>query len=67
MINDHPLFRKELAHLLAACDDFEVVGQAASGGDGINLAVSLLRGRFCLSAHSRLERVVVDDLKNPAS
>jgi len=51
LIDDHPLFRKGLAQLFAACDDFEVVGQAASGREGINLAVSLAPQQVLLDLH----------------
>ncbi|HEX8540902.1 transcriptional regulator [Pseudomonas syringae] len=51
LIDDHPLFRKGLAQLFAASDDFEVVGQAASGREGINLAVSLAPQQVLLDLH----------------
>lgn len=51
LIDDHPLFRKGLAQLFGASDDFEVVGQAASGREGINLAVSLKPQQVLLDLH----------------
>ena len=51
LIDDHPLFRKGLAQLFGASDDFEVVGQAASGREGINLAVSLAPQQVLLDLH----------------
>lgn len=51
LIDDHPLFRKGLAQLFGASDDFEVVGQAASGREGINLAVSLAPHQVLLDLH----------------
>lgn len=51
LIDDHPLFRKGLAQLFAASDDFEVVGQAASGREGINLALSLAPQQVLLDLH----------------
>ncbi|AZP72483.1 response regulator [Pseudomonas poae] len=51
LIDDHPLFRKGLAQLFGASDDFEVVGQAASGREGINLAVSLTPQQVLLDLH----------------
>lgn len=51
LIDDHPLFRKGLAQLFDASDDFEVVGQAASGREGINLAVSLAPQQVLLDLH----------------
>lgn len=51
LIDDHPLFRKGLAQLFGASDDFEVVGQAASGREGINLTVSLTPQQVLLDLH----------------
>jgi len=51
LIDDHPLFRKGLAQLFAASDDFDVVGQAASGREGIELAVSLTPDLVLLDLH----------------
>ena len=41
LIDDHPLFRLGAAQLIAAQDDFEVIGEAAHCGDGVALADSL--------------------------
>jgi len=41
IIDDHPLFRKGLSQLLALSGNFGVVGEAASGQEGIELAKSL--------------------------
>lgn len=38
VIDDHPLFRKGVAQLLSLEDDFELIGEAESGKDGIELA-----------------------------
>ncbi|MVV52087.1 response regulator [Pseudomonas sp. PB120] len=51
LIDDHPLFRKGLAQLFGASDDYQVVGQAASGREGINLAVSLAPQQVLLDLH----------------
>lgn len=51
LIDDHPLFRKGLVQLFDASDDFEVVGQAASGREGINLALSLAPQQVLLDLH----------------
>lgn len=40
-IDDHPLFRKGLAQLLEMGDDMELIGEAASGKEGIALAKQL--------------------------
>lgn len=40
-IDDHPLFRKGLAQLLEMGDDLQLVGEAASGREGIVLAKEL--------------------------
>lgn len=41
LIDDHPLFRRGVAQLLAAETDFEVVGEAGDGESGIDLAATL--------------------------
>lgn len=41
IIDDHPLFRRGVSQLLGLADNFEVVGEAASGQEGIELARSL--------------------------
>lgn len=41
IIDDHPLFRRGVVQLLAMAPDFKVVGEAASGEEGIELALSL--------------------------
>jgi len=41
LIDDHPLFRLGASQLIAAQEDFEVVGEAAQFDDGVALAQSL--------------------------
>jgi two-component system nitrate/nitrite response regulator NarL len=41
LIDDHALFRKGLAQLIAMDDSFRVVGEAASGQEGVELAEEL--------------------------
>ena len=41
IIDDHPLFRNGLSQLLALSGSFEVIAEAASGQEGIELARSL--------------------------
>ena len=41
VVDDHPIVRQGLAALLATTADFEVVGQAADGVEGVALAASL--------------------------
>ena len=41
LIDDHPLFRRGVAQLLAAEPDFVVVGEAGDGETGIDLAATL--------------------------
>lgn len=41
IIDDHPLFRKGVAQLLAMDSVFELVGEAASGSEGYELALTL--------------------------
>jgi len=38
IIDDHPLFRKGVAQLLAMAPEFAIVGESASGQEGIDLA-----------------------------
>jgi len=41
IIDDHPLFRKGLTQLIQTAEEFEIVGEASGGKDGIALAHSL--------------------------
>ncbi len=41
IIDDHPLFRRGVSQLLGLADGFEIVGEAASGQEGIELAKRL--------------------------
>lgn len=41
IIDDHPLFRRGVVQLLAMAPNFKVVGEAASGEEGTELALSL--------------------------
>lgn len=41
VIDDHALFRRGLAQLIAMDDEFTVVGEAASGAEGIDLALRM--------------------------
>lgn len=41
VVDDHPLFRKGAGQLLEMDDAFELVGEAASGQEGIELAIGL--------------------------
>ena len=41
IVDDHPLFRKGVVQLIEEADDFEVVGEASSGEEGIALALRL--------------------------
>jgi two-component system nitrate/nitrite response regulator NarL len=38
IVDDHPLFRKGVIQLIQAAPEFRFVGEAASGGEGIELA-----------------------------
>ena len=63
LIDDHPLLRRGLAELLNACDDFQVIGTAANGLAGIELARELCPAMILLDLHmpgvSGLEAVKV--------
>jgi two-component system nitrate/nitrite response regulator NarL len=41
IIDDHPLFRKGVTQLIQAAPEFQLVGEAANGRDGIRLAHEL--------------------------
>jgi len=41
VIDDHPLFRKAILQLVAMTDDFQVVGEASNGREGLELAQEL--------------------------
>ena len=41
VVDDHPLFRKGAAQLLELDDEFQLIGEAASGAEGIDLAAQL--------------------------
>lgn len=41
IVDDHPLFRKGLAQLLQTLPDFHLVGEAASGEEGLAMACEL--------------------------
>jgi len=41
LVDDHPLFRRGVAQLIASQPDFEVVGEAASGEEGVALTHQL--------------------------
>lgn len=72
LIDDHPLLRRGLAELLNACDDFQVIGTAANGLAGIELARELCPAMILLDLHmpgmgglaalSELKRVQPDSL-----
>lgn len=41
IIDDHPLFRKGVTELLNSQSDFKIIGEAASGKDGLELSLKL--------------------------
>lgn len=41
MIDDHPLFRRGVLQLLSECEAFQTIGEASSGGEGLQLAADL--------------------------
>lgn len=51
LIDDHPLFRRGLAGMFADSEDFELVGQACGGREGIELARRVLPGMILLDLH----------------
>lgn len=68
LIDDHPLFRRGLAGMFSCSGDFEVVGEASSGREGIELARRLRPGVVLLDLHmpglSGLQ--VLDEIKQMA-
>ena len=42
LVDDHPLFREGVAHILRAEPDIEIVGQGATADDALRLACTLL-------------------------
>ncbi len=53
IVDDHPLFRKGVAQLLALDPAFELVGEAASGAGGYELALSLKPDLILLDLNMR--------------
>jgi len=53
IIDDHPLFRKGLRQLLELDGRFELLGEAASGPEGVELANSLRPNLVLLDLHMR--------------
>jgi len=51
LIDDHPLFRRGLAGMFSASGDFDVVGEAAGGREGIELARRLRPDVVLLDLH----------------
>ncbi len=41
MIDDHPLFRRGVLQLLSDCEGFQIVGEASSGVEGLQLVTDL--------------------------
>lgn len=53
VIDDHPLFRKAVLQLVEMTGDFEVVGEASSGPEGLELAQSLQPDLILLDLNMR--------------
>ncbi|SFK17598.1 two-component system response regulator NarL [Methylophaga sulfidovorans] len=71
IIDDHPLFRKGVSQIISDEPNFEVVGEAASGLDGIELAVQLAPDLVLLDLNMKgidgletLRRLKQTDLKS---
>ena len=70
LIDDHPLFRKGVGQIISDDDHFEVVGEAASGQEGLDLAQQLLPDMVLIDLHMKdmdgletLRRFKATDLK----
>ncbi|MAX52460.1 MAG: two-component system response regulator NarL [Methylophaga sp.] len=71
IIDDHPLFRKGVSQIISDEPDFEVVGEAASGLEGIELALKLTPDLVLLDLNMKgidgletLRRLKQTDLKS---
>lgn len=53
VIDDHPLFRKAILQLVNMTGDFEVVGEASNGRDGLELALNLQPDMILLDLNMR--------------
>jgi two-component system nitrate/nitrite response regulator NarL len=53
LIDDHALFRKGVGQIISANPNFEVVGEAASGQEGLDLAAELRPGMVLLDLHMK--------------
>jgi two-component system nitrate/nitrite response regulator NarL len=53
IIDDHPLFRKGVGELISSDDSFDLVGEAASGTEGIKLALELKPDLILLDMHMK--------------
>ena len=53
VIDDHPLFRKAVLQLVKMTGDFEVVGEASSGPEGLELAQTLQPDMILLDLNMR--------------
>jgi DNA-binding NarL/FixJ family response regulator len=51
LVDDHPAIRRGLRHLLSACAEMDVVGEAASGESALRLAQSLTPDVVLLDVH----------------
>ncbi|MDD3530396.1 MAG: two-component system response regulator NarL [Gallionellaceae bacterium] len=53
MIDDHPLFRRGVLQLIAEAPEFQVVGEASNGRDGIELARRLVPSLILLDLNMK--------------
>lgn len=51
LVDDHPAIRRGLRHLLAACSDMAVVGEAADGESAVRTVQSLAPDVVLLDVH----------------
>ncbi len=51
LVDDHQLFRSGIAALMSSCDDFELVGEAASGPEAIEITRAVVPDMVLMDIH----------------
>jgi two-component system nitrate/nitrite response regulator NarL len=53
LIDDHPLFRKGIAQLIQTAEEFNIIGEASNGKEGIEKALTLLPDMILLDLNMK--------------